>query len=273
VVISISPQSRASLAALHGVSAAAAAKRLAGFFRDRCGAGFVVDTACGRDLALMETAAEFVARCRAARPQRGAPQTQAQDTPRRAGIDLSLSGGGVLRRALTDALHGGRQGAMSEAPRAKPATRIGAAAARRRAAPAGRCRCSRRPAPAGCATQRRRTATLCCPTSAQPGALRCAAASPAGMAVVAGPPHPQDPGLRGPAGGDQHAGTLLCELRGSPHRLPGCLGRQGILTLADGLLVGALQRMPSFCACALAAAVETLPTPKLVETLWKALSF
>lgn len=66
VVVSVSPQSRAALAALHGLPPAAAQARLTAFLK-ALGVRTVLDAAAGRDLALLEAAAEFVARFRAAR--------------------------------------------------------------------------------------------------------------------------------------------------------------------------------------------------------------
>ncbi|KAK9826721.1 hypothetical protein WJX81_001163 [Elliptochloris bilobata] len=66
VVVSISPQSRAALAALHGLPPAAAQARLAAFLK-ALGVRMVLDASAGRDLALLEAAAEFVARYRAVR--------------------------------------------------------------------------------------------------------------------------------------------------------------------------------------------------------------
>lgn len=63
VVVSLSPQSVAALAALHGLSAADCAARLATFLR-RLGARAVFDIAAARQLALAEAAAEFVQRYR-----------------------------------------------------------------------------------------------------------------------------------------------------------------------------------------------------------------
>lgn len=67
VVVSLSPQSAASLAALHGLPAADCAARLATFLR-QLGVRAVFDIAAARQLALAEAAAEFVQRYR----QRGA---------------------------------------------------------------------------------------------------------------------------------------------------------------------------------------------------------
>lgn len=63
VVVSISPQSRASLAALHGLpSAADAHLRLATFFKRVLGAHAVLDLGVAREVALLEAAEEFCAR-------------------------------------------------------------------------------------------------------------------------------------------------------------------------------------------------------------------
>lgn len=70
VVVSVSPQSRSALAALHGLPPAAAQGKLAAFLR-ALGVRAVLDASAGRDLALLEAGAEFVARYRAARG--GAP--------------------------------------------------------------------------------------------------------------------------------------------------------------------------------------------------------
>jgi iron only hydrogenase large subunit-like protein len=63
IVVSISPQSRASLAALHGLSSAADAhRRLATFFKRVLGAQAVLDLGVAREVALLEAAEEFCAR-------------------------------------------------------------------------------------------------------------------------------------------------------------------------------------------------------------------
>ena len=77
VIISVSPQSRASLAARHGLTPAHAQRKLAALFRG-LGAAHVLDLGLARDMALLEAAAEFVARYReradaAQRPEAGAP--------------------------------------------------------------------------------------------------------------------------------------------------------------------------------------------------------
>ena len=66
VVVSLSPQSVAALAALHGLAPGEAAARVAGFLR-RLGARAVFDIAEARQLALAEAAAEFAQRYRASR--------------------------------------------------------------------------------------------------------------------------------------------------------------------------------------------------------------
>ena len=66
VVVSVSPQSRASLAHAAGLDALDAARRLAGFFKNVAGAAYVFDTTASRDLSLLESCEEFVERYRAA---------------------------------------------------------------------------------------------------------------------------------------------------------------------------------------------------------------
>ena len=63
VVVSVSPQSRASLAALHGLGSAADAHlRLATFFKEVLGARAVLDLGVAREVALLEAGEEFCAR-------------------------------------------------------------------------------------------------------------------------------------------------------------------------------------------------------------------
>ncbi|KAF7720812.1 hypothetical protein EC973_006001 [Apophysomyces ossiformis] len=62
VVISISPQSRASLAAKYNLSPLQVHKRLVYFFKHYLGAHHVFDTSFSRDLSLVESAREFVER-------------------------------------------------------------------------------------------------------------------------------------------------------------------------------------------------------------------
>ena len=66
VVVSVSPQSRSALAALHGLPPAAAQGKLAAFLK-ALGVRAVLDASAARDLALLEASAEFVARFRASR--------------------------------------------------------------------------------------------------------------------------------------------------------------------------------------------------------------
>ncbi len=74
VVVSISPQSRAALAAFYGVSPAEALQKLTGFFKAQ-GVKAVLDTSTGRDFALLEAAAEFVQRYRERHPEHpGTPE-------------------------------------------------------------------------------------------------------------------------------------------------------------------------------------------------------
>lgn len=62
VVISISPQSRASLAAKYNMTPLQAHKRLVYFFKNGLGVHHVFDTSFSRDLSLVESAREFVER-------------------------------------------------------------------------------------------------------------------------------------------------------------------------------------------------------------------
>lgn len=72
VVVSISPQSRAALAAFHGLSPAEALQKLTGFFKGQ-GVKAVLDTSIGRDFSLLEAAAEFVQRYRERHPELSGP--------------------------------------------------------------------------------------------------------------------------------------------------------------------------------------------------------
>jgi iron only hydrogenase large subunit-like protein len=63
VVVSLSPQSRASLAAYYGLTPLQAFKKLTGFLKS-LGVKAVFDTSCSRDLSLVESCAEFVERFR-----------------------------------------------------------------------------------------------------------------------------------------------------------------------------------------------------------------
>ena len=71
----VSPQSRASLAALHNMSPAETFRRLTHFLKS-LGVRQVYDTSCSRDLALLEAAQEFCARYLAAHPQLATQQAQ-----------------------------------------------------------------------------------------------------------------------------------------------------------------------------------------------------
>lgn len=64
VVVSLSPQSRASLAAYYGLTPLQAFKKLTGFLKS-LGVKAVFDTSCSRDLTLVESCTEFVERFRA----------------------------------------------------------------------------------------------------------------------------------------------------------------------------------------------------------------
>ena len=70
-VVSVAPQSRASLAHAAGLSALDAAKRLTGFFKSM-GVVAVFDTTAARDFSLLEAGEEFVERFRASRRSRDA---------------------------------------------------------------------------------------------------------------------------------------------------------------------------------------------------------
>jgi len=63
VVVSVSPQSRASLAARFQLSPADAAKKLTAFFK-KLGVHYVFDTAFSRNFSLLESQREFVQRFR-----------------------------------------------------------------------------------------------------------------------------------------------------------------------------------------------------------------
>ena len=81
-VVSVAPQSRASLAHAAGLSALDAAKRLTGFFKSM-GVVAVFDTTAARDFSLLEAGEEFVERFRASRRSRdagsGSNQNQSQN--------------------------------------------------------------------------------------------------------------------------------------------------------------------------------------------------
>jgi len=61
VVISVSPQARASLAAKYQLNVVQAARKLTAFFK-KCGAHYVFDTTFSRELSLLESCKEFVNR-------------------------------------------------------------------------------------------------------------------------------------------------------------------------------------------------------------------
>ncbi len=63
VVVSLSPQSRASLATYYGVTPLQAFKKFTGFMKS-IGVRAVFDTSCSRDLSLIESCKEFVMRFR-----------------------------------------------------------------------------------------------------------------------------------------------------------------------------------------------------------------
>ena len=68
VIMSVSPQSRASLAVLHKQSPTETAGRLTQFLKN-LGARLVLDTTSSRDIALLEAAQEFIARYTAKHPE------------------------------------------------------------------------------------------------------------------------------------------------------------------------------------------------------------
>ena len=68
VIVSVSPQSRASLGVLHQQSPTQTAGKLAHFFRS-LGVRFVLDTTSSRDIALLEAAQEFIARYTTKHPE------------------------------------------------------------------------------------------------------------------------------------------------------------------------------------------------------------
>lgn len=67
VIISISAQSRASLAAAAGLTPRQCQAKLVSFFK-KLGAARVLDLDAARDVALLETASDFVARYRSREP-------------------------------------------------------------------------------------------------------------------------------------------------------------------------------------------------------------
>ena len=76
VVVSVSPQSRASLGVLHKQSPTETAGRLAHFLKS-LGAKLVLDTTSSRDIALLEAAQEFIARYTARHPDFASSQCAA----------------------------------------------------------------------------------------------------------------------------------------------------------------------------------------------------
>lgn len=76
VIVSVSPQSRASLGVLHKQSPTETAGRLAHFLKS-LGAKLVLDTASSRDIALLEAAQEFIARYTARHPHFASNQCNA----------------------------------------------------------------------------------------------------------------------------------------------------------------------------------------------------
>jgi len=62
IIISISPQSRASIASKYNLSIQEVYDKLNWFFKEDLGWNYVVDTSFSRDLSLIESAKEFVKR-------------------------------------------------------------------------------------------------------------------------------------------------------------------------------------------------------------------
>ncbi|KAK9788454.1 hypothetical protein WJX73_008871 [Symbiochloris irregularis] len=77
VIVSVSPQSLASLSVELGKTIEATFKKLSGFLRS-LGVLYVLDTVDSRDLSLLETASEFVARYRAQHGQNGSGKPPAK---------------------------------------------------------------------------------------------------------------------------------------------------------------------------------------------------
>lgn len=91
VIVSVSPQSRASLAEAAGLTPQQVLRRLTGFFRN-LGVALVLDTTASRDFSLAETAAEFVHRYRLAHPDAAAGSAAAAD----AHANSRANGGPIL---------------------------------------------------------------------------------------------------------------------------------------------------------------------------------
>ena len=72
VIMSVSPQSRASLAVLHKLSPSETLGKLVCFLK-ALGVKAVLDISTSRDLALLESAQEFIARYKAKHPEHAAP--------------------------------------------------------------------------------------------------------------------------------------------------------------------------------------------------------
>ena len=79
VILSVSPQSRASLAVFYGLSPSETAGKLT-YFLKSLGARFILDTSASRDIALLETAQEFIARYKGKHPECNAAQHQPEST-------------------------------------------------------------------------------------------------------------------------------------------------------------------------------------------------
>ena len=89
VVVTVAPQSRASLARVAGLSALEAAQRLTGFFKS-IGVARVLDAAAARDVSLLETGEEFIARWREANQKNAPDQKNVSEDGHRDGHRVCL---------------------------------------------------------------------------------------------------------------------------------------------------------------------------------------
>lgn len=78
VIVSVSPQSRASLSSYYGITPLQALKKLTTFFKN-LGVKAVFDTSCSRDLSLVESCEEFIRRYKA--HQENQNNAQSKDLP------------------------------------------------------------------------------------------------------------------------------------------------------------------------------------------------
>lgn len=90
VVVSVSPQSRAALAAFYGLTPSQTMRRLGTWLRS-LGVSHVFDLSTSHDLSLLETASEFIARLRAAHPERcAAPSHHSHPQPQQPGTTTPM---------------------------------------------------------------------------------------------------------------------------------------------------------------------------------------